>query len=251
MPRDTFILLLADLPVTYRFLYPETAEKYRFFITEEAAGQPDAETKEEDFSIWEASYREEAGRTEAEFRIMVLILSEYMLSHRRCVCHAVAVRWKGLVWLFSAWSGTGKTTLYRNWKKYLGDEAEILSRDMPFLECRDDGSVRVHVSPWNGKEGYHGEGSGKLGGILFLKQGQENRMEHMMSREAILPVFRMILVPLRSPETAHLTALMTERILKSRIPIWSFENTGDLRSAQASTAAIAAYMNGRHDSLQS
>ena len=243
MLHNIFTMSLAGQTVSYRFLYPETAKKYKEFIIREASGPPDIGTKESDFTIWEDTYRNTVGESEAESRIMVLVLSEYLLTRKMCVCHAVAVRWKGLVWLFSARSGTGKTTLYKNWKKYLGEEAEILSGDMPFLEYREDGYIWVHVSPWNGKEGYHGEGFGRLGGILFLRQGQENRMERMTLYEAILPVFRMILVTLKSSEISHLTARMTEYILKGDIPFWDFVNTGDIRSAQISSNSIMEYLN--------
>ena len=249
MSHNTYTLLLAGMPVAYRFLYPETVKKYSAFITGETAVPPDTGTCEKDFSIWEGSYRETVGQAEAEYRIMVLVLSGFMLSYGRCVCHAVAVRWKGLVWLFSAHSGTGKTTLFRNWKEYLGEEAEILSGDMPFLECRQDGSVWVHASPWNGKEGYHGEGCGRLGGILFLRKGLENRMERLTVHEALLPVFGMFLVLKRTPDIVHKTAGMAEHILKGNVPVWRFENTGDLQSAEASCKAIAEYMEKKDEDI--
>lgn len=236
----------ANLEFTYEFMYPETASYYRDFITGAADSSPDIATRADDFNIWEPSYIELLGHADAEYRLMVLILSRYLLPLKRCVCHAVAVRWKGLIWLFSAPSGVGKTTLYRNWKLCFGDDVEILSGDMPFLECRDDGSVWVHVSPWNGKENYHGAGSGQLGGILLLRQGKVNLMAQLTTSEAVLPVFRMFLVSLDSSSVVTQTADMTERILRA-VPVWSFENTGDSSSAFLSTKTLEEYMKHRYE----
>ena len=242
--RTVWRMLFAGVPVNCKFMYPGTVKNFSGFVIGQAEGPPDVEICKEDFDIWEPSYIETIGHADAEYRIMVLNISRYLLPFRRCVCHAAAVRWKGLVWLFSAPSGVGKTTLYRNWKECFGDQAEILSGDMPFVECGEDGSVRIHASPWNGKENYHGEGSGKLGGILLLKQGTENRMLRMTVGEAVLPVFRMFLVSLVSTDIVRQTADMTAHILK-HVPVWSFENTGDIASGMYSGHILEEYMEAQ------
>ena len=59
----------------------------------------------------------------------------------------VAVDGKG--YLFTAVSGTGKSTHTRLWREYLGDRAVMVNDDKPLLKIKDN--VTVYGTPWDGK----------------------------------------------------------------------------------------------------
>lgn len=64
--------------------------------------------------------------------------------------HGAVVAWKDQGYLFTAPSGTGKSTHLALWKKYLGDQAEVINGDKPFLKVMED-EVWVYGTPWAGK----------------------------------------------------------------------------------------------------
>lgn len=67
-------------------------------------------------------------------------IAEIMPKYHRFLMHGVVVSWKDTGYMFTAPSGTGKSTHAALWKKYLGDEVEIINGDKPILNiCCSDG----------------------------------------------------------------------------------------------------------------
>jgi hypothetical protein len=107
----------------------------------------------------------------AEYSLLGCRTSEYLMDFRRFVFHAVAIRWHDRAWLITAPPGIGKSTQYRNLQMMHPDEVSIINGDKPIVEIRDDGAF-VHPSPWTGKEHWDGAEGAPLGGIFFLKHGE-------------------------------------------------------------------------------
>ena len=79
-------------------------------------------------------------------------LAAQLPAHHRFLMHGAAVAFDGAAYLFTAPSGTGKTTHVRLWRQYLGSRVTVVNGDKPFLSLEPDGTVRVWGSPWAGKE---------------------------------------------------------------------------------------------------
>ena len=238
----TFRLALAGRELNYRFLDEDCPAYFRDFIVSETRETPDLETTEEDLRRWAHLVPFEHSRAYLEQRLMVLKLSEYLCRRKACVIHACAVIRRGRAWLFTASSGTGKTTLYRNWRRYCGEEARILCGDMPFVSVREDGSVRICPSPWNGKENYGSLLEAPLGGILFLSQGTENRMIRLGAAEAAAPLYTRFMFIGDTAGTLGSVGSIEEAVLKSA-PVWHFINRGDADSAVVSCRAVDEYLS--------
>lgn len=182
-----------------------------------------------------------------EFRSLILLTSRSLLPHGCCLFHAAAFLWHGRAWLVTGHSGVGKTTQFRNWRRLFPGEIEMICGDIPVLEGREDGSVWVHSSPWNGKEHFGSLSlSAPLGGIVRLEQKEENFIYPLPVCDAIPLLFRQFLVrPEDETEILALSALV-DRILHYA-PMWFFENRGD----DASTAMLreTVLKGGRHDTL--
>ena len=106
-------------------------------------------------------------------------ISEAMPFRNTFLMHGSCIAVDGAAYLFTAKSGTGKSTQYLNWRRLFPGEIRMISGDMPILEARGDGSVWVHPSSWNGKERLFGASAAPLGGIVFLEQGQAWRHRHL------------------------------------------------------------------------
>ena len=98
--------------------------------------------------------------------------------------HGSSVAVDGVAYLFTAKSGTGKSTHTRLWRQMLGPRAVMINDDKPFLKItRDD--VEVFGSPWNGKHRLSANISAPLQAICLLERGEHNEIVKISPREAL------------------------------------------------------------------
>ncbi len=100
-------------------------------------------------------------------------MAERLPLYDRVVFHGAAVEYGGKAYLFTAPSGTGKTTHIALWRKYLGEKVNIINGDKPVLRLTENGFT-VYGTPYAGKEHWQRNVSAPLGGICFLSQGKDN-----------------------------------------------------------------------------
>lgn len=113
-----------------------------------------------------------------EYATLLEQLSLKLLDFEGMYLHSGALMMDGKVWLFTAPSGTGKSTHLALWKKLMGDKVTILNGDKPFVR-KVNGVFRVYGSPWRGKEGWGVDESGELAGIFVLKRSEHNRIDFL------------------------------------------------------------------------
>ena len=106
----------------------------------------------------------------------------YMSTHKTLLLHASAVEFcKGSI-VFTAPSGTGKTTQAELWKKYRG--AKILNGDKVFLKQEQD-EIHAWGSPWKGSSPYAVNSSAPLKAIVVLRQDTKNTIRKLDVLEAM------------------------------------------------------------------
>lgn len=87
--------------------------------------------------------------------------------------HGSAVAVDGAAYLFTAKSGTGKSTHARLWREYFGKRAVMVNDDKPLLKITDDG-VTAYGTPWNGKHRQGSNISVPLKAIAILERDVTN-----------------------------------------------------------------------------
>lgn len=111
-------------------------------------------------------------------------IAEKLFEYDTLLFHGSVISVDGEGYLFTAKSGTGKSTHTRLWRRLLGDRAVMVNDDKPFLAAREN-SILVCGSPWNGK---HNLGSNiivPLKGICILERGEENTICKISANEAL------------------------------------------------------------------
>lgn len=97
--------------------------------------------------------------------------------------HASVVTNEGKAYLFTAPSGTGKSTHSRMWLENIPG-TELLNDDNPVLRVMDDGSIRVFGTPWSGKTPCYKAENVPAGGIVKIKRAPFNRITRMGNLQA-------------------------------------------------------------------
>lgn len=246
---------IAGLEWTFELYSEKTAERFRPYLSKKAPVDVCCDAVIEDCKKIRINSRDidilmhTAAELERdpylEFIYVMLPFCDQLLRYNRCILHGTAFIWGGKAYIFSGPSGVGKSTQFHNWKKQYGDEVEILNGDKPILEwvpsldweTQNDkesvsrGTIQVHPSPWNGKEGWRGFKSAELGGIILLEQGSNNQITRCSASEVVLPILREMFYSGSSKELNHLAAEMERRILDVT-PVWHFVNDGTPASSE-------------------
>ena len=181
-----------------------------------------------------------------EYHLLHFVASNALLAYNRCVFHGTAFLWHGKAWLFSAPSGTGKTTQFRRWRKLYRDEVKIINGDKPILEFKEDHTIVVHPSPWKGKERWGSMLKAPLGGIIYLEQGKENKIERMAPQDAVIPLYKQFSFLPEKEEYIHAVCRMEDTLLRN-IPVWKLINKGDLESAQLTHDTLLKWLEEHSD----
>lgn len=145
-------------------------------------------------------------------------IAERFPLYNRVLCHGASITYGDQgAFLFTAPSGTGKTTHVRLWKRILGEPVNIVNGDKPFLEVREDG-VQIYGSPWAGKEGFHQNRDAQLKGICFLKRGTQNSIRRLEPWECLASLMSQVHIP-KEKEAAGKALELIEKILE-KVPVY-------------------------------
>lgn len=105
--------------------------------------------------------------------LRMLPLREIFLCRKTLFFHAAQVAYRGQGILFAAPSGTGKTTQAKLWRQHRG--AELVCNDRT-LTRKTGGLWRTWGYPLDGSEPVRSAAVNRLGCIVLLRQGAENRV---------------------------------------------------------------------------
>lgn len=125
-----------------------------------------------------------------------LAWEEVLLNNNAFVLHSSFVAWRGMGILFSAPSGTGKSTQADFWKKYEG--AEIYNGDRTVIR-KIDGVYHGFGSPYAGSSGIYRNETAPIRAIIILSQAAENHMERLTGKSAFMPLYRETLMNTWNP----------------------------------------------------
>ena len=172
-----------------------------------------------------------------ERSVLLKKLSEQLLTYDTLLLHGSAIAVDGQGYLFSAKSGTGKSTHVRFWQQLLGQKAVTINDDKPFFRITQT-EVFVCGSPWNGKHGLDSNITVPLKGICFLQRGSENRIWRLNSQEARLLLHANGCPPPDSAKRKRYLSLLDD--LAARTALWGMECTKDPMAAHVSYEAMAS-----------
>lgn len=116
----------------------------------------------------------------------LLSLETLMLQQSGFLLHASFVRWQGKGILFSAPSGTGKSTQAELWRQY--QDAEIINGDRVGLR-KYNHIWRAYGLPFAGSSGIFRNESAEIAAIIILGQSQHNTICRLGTREAFFHLY--------------------------------------------------------------
>jgi hypothetical protein len=111
-------------------------------------------------------------------------IAERMPDYDTFLFHGSAVSVDGAGYLFTAKSGTGKSTHARLWRELLGKRAVMVNDDKPLIRVTEKGAI-VYGTPWDGKHRLSSNIAVPLKAICILERAEENHIAPITKSEAL------------------------------------------------------------------
>ncbi len=223
MEGQHFTVRLADLVIriTGDFKYPESCrQRCRDYMIEDT--DPDFEVCVTEDEIQEqCEENPEFTREYLEYLCIHRAIAEKLPYHHRLVFHGAVITYKEECMLFTAPSGTGKTTHISLWRKYLGKDVDIVNGDKPMLKVGDDG-VFAYGTPWCGKEGWQKNRKARLSAVCFLRRGEVPSIRRAEPLECLEPLMHQVFLPLMDAEGSGYTMEDLDRLMRE-VPLYILE----------------------------
>jgi len=214
----TFNVEMAGLTVQVNCHYPYTERFCRDYLTDKTADLS-VTVSEEDIQqeIELSPYNPRPAYAES-ICVYRAIAGQLPLYHRT-VFHGAVISYGGNGYLFTAPSGTGKTTHICLWQKYL-DGVEIVNGDKPILRV-ENGEVEAYATPYAGKERYQNHGSVRIKGICLLHRGEQNRIRRVKAGEVLREIVKQIYLPQETEPVVKTLDILNE--LLTTVPVYLLE----------------------------
>ena len=124
--------------------------------------------------------------------------------------HGSAVAVDGACYVFTARSGTGKSTHTRLWRELLGARAVMVNDDKPWVRIKGERAV-VYGSPWDGKHHLSRNIAVPLRAVCILERAAENTIRPVSGTDALATLLQQIYRP-ADPAALERTLELIDRL---------------------------------------
>lgn len=234
----TFTISLAGVSARISSVYPYVRNYCQNYLSDET---PDftitIDQNALDFERQKAMQEFEAeGLTWPEFHDAYLEtlavyrqIAKEMLRFDTILLHGSAIAVDGEGYLFTATSGTGKSTHTRLWREHFGDRAVMVNDDKPLFRIKDD-AVWVCGTPWDGKHRLSTNTMVPLKGIAILTRGEKNSITRLPAPMALATILQQCHRP-QEAEGVSKTLELIDRML-AQVPVYLLKCNMDPEAAE-------------------
>lgn len=213
----------ADITVTVRFgTVPQEAEEQIYF-----------ERNKENY-VLNAS---DKMRDCLKYLVYVLAqvdFQELLLERKACILHSSYIIHEGTGIVFTAPSGTGKSTQAELWRKHR--DAEVINGDRSVLRMKGD-CPYVYGIPFSGSSDICKNKEAPLRAIVVLGQSEYNRIRRMSLAEAVKYLYSQTAVNRGNPKEVDWVLGLLE-IFVSQIPVLKL----DCRPDESAVSTLEDYL---------
>ena len=159
-------------------------------------------------------------------------IAEWMPLRGTVLLHGSAVAMDGEAYLFTAKSGTGKSTHAAFWQAAFGSRAIMINDDKPLLRIAPDG-VTVFGTPWDGKHRRSSNCAAPLHALCILERAAETQVVPITASQAMPLLLQQVYRPADQAALAATLRLLDR--LTQTVPLYR------MGCNLAPSAAVIAY----------
>ncbi len=188
--------------------YLTDSDEYELYI------EPDDEMIERERQIGEEIHQRVQSDYMCESVAILRVICDYIINKGGFFLHCSCLKYKGEAIIFTAPSGTGKSTHSSLWRRHFGDEVEMINDDKPLVREKD-GRFYIYGTPWRGKHGIGSNISAPIRAIVFIRQEHENIAEDMKPFEALSLLMQQTVLPTDSSKDMSTLLDLLGRMIES------------------------------------
>lgn len=152
------------------------------------------------------------------------------------VLHGSAISYQGEGIIFSAPSGTGKSTHTSLWKQCFGEDVVFVNDDKPALRFKD-GKTQMYGTPWSGKTDLNTNICVPLKAIVFVERATENSIEALPFTDALFHIRNELVQPYHDEKIGEkLVDVMIQ--LAQTVPVYLLKCNMDPQAAWVAKSGI-------------
>lgn len=170
-------------------------------------------------------------------------IADHLLSCDTLLFHGSVIAVDGEGYLFTAKSGTGKSTHTRLWREYFGERAVMVNDDKPLLHITDSG-VTAYGTPWDGKHRLSTNIAVPLKGICILTRDAKNHIEPV-EPHAVYPLIVQQTNRSLSADGMKQTLSLIDRMLHV-VPVYRLGCNMDIEAAKVAYEGMNRLKNRRN-----
>lgn len=137
----------------------------------------------------------------------------YMMTNDAIILHSSALAIDGEAFLFTAPSGTGKSTHAKLYRQVFGDRVTMINDDKPIIRLVGE-DFYVYGTPWNGKHNLDTNTRVKIKAICNLKQAKENSIKQISKAQMLMVLINQTLRPKEESEVDKLFTILDKLLNK-------------------------------------
>ncbi len=217
-------------------VFEENGRQSRIYI-DGVTGKPTVAVQEGENACWEIAVQEALlpWGTDVADLFVQYGLPRRLPQQGKLLLHCAYIIYNGRAILFTAPSGTGKTTQATLWQRCMG--SRIINGDRAALGL-EDGVATAYGLPISGTSPDCENVTAPVAAIVSLSQAKENRVTRLRAAAAVKPLLTGTYLP---PEFSQDLPLLVDLAasLAARVPVFHLQCLPDESAVQALAALIA------------
>ena len=205
------IYRIAGMNIAVEPRYEETAEYMKDYLTDDADYELKVEISDELLSYEGRLHMEihgyEASDWLCEIVAVLRVICDYIIDRGGFFLHCSCLRIDGEAVVFTAPSGTGKSTHAALWRRHFGDRVEMINDDKPLVR-EENGRFVIYGTPWNGKHRIGNNISAPIAAVFFLEQAKENSAEPLSAFNSLGMLMQQTVLPTKREDMAKLLDML-------------------------------------------
>ena len=141
-----------------------------------------------------------------------------IVNYNTILFHGSGIAVDNSAFMFTAPSGTGKSTHAKLWRELFGKRAAMINDDKPLLKIYEN-NIIAYGSPWSGKHRLENNIAVPLKAVAFLQRGTRNHIRQVTPQEIYVNIIEQTFKPEDPQKIALILKLIDKMIQNTRFYI--------------------------------